>query len=461
MHLKPLSRRQFLQMSAGTSVLLLTTHAAPAAGSASTSVAEPAAESGQVHILKWANFVLLADNAMQIEVDAWGEANNVEVVLEIINRNDIRPRIDFAIQSGEGPDIIQHENNWAYFYSNSLVDVSELAEDISNDLGGYYEDQIAYSKVGDTWHTVPWTIVGNAHIYRIDWFEETLGRSEWGIDTWDDYIETAAAMKDAGYPFGHSRGLSTFEQPAFWYPWLWGHGGAEINEDGTNIVVNSAETIEAINQAIVLNDTGFIDGTASWDDGSNNRAYFAGEISSTLNIASIYFVALRDAVEIGDGVLLESVSNHGLHPAGPAGQFSLQQARSHGILNYSANVDSAKELLLHLTQPEFYEAWLIANQGYTIGVLNNYSDSKVWEQNEKMQPFNNAVVADTAKWPGWPAPPDERASAVLNEHIIVSMFNKAISGQMTAEEAAVWAAGEILRRYGRATYFPFVATNNK
>lgn len=451
MNSKTLSRRSFLQLTAGTSALALAACTAP--GGAPAPAGDEASgdmASGEVRLLKWTSFVEAADETFTEKANAWGAENNVTVNVEMINNNEIAARIAASIQAGDGPDIIQQFDNWGHLFEDSLVDVSDVAEGLSESFGGYYEDQVAFSKVGDSWRTVPWTIVGNSHVYRMDWFEEVLGRTEWGIDTWDDYIETAAAMKDAGYPFGNSAGQSFGDPVSFWYAFLWGHGGSEVNEDASEVAINSDATLAALENAITLNKTGFIDGVISWDDGSNNRAYLGSEISCTLNGASIYFVANRDDVmtEEGGDIPLASVSNHGLHPAGPEGRYSYQGGRSHGIMNYSNNVDTAKELLTGMAQPEFYDDWLIASEAYNVGVLNAYNDSAVWDKDEKLLPYKEAIAGGTGRWPGFPGPSNAASFDVRNNYYVVDMFAKAISGQMSAEQAAEWAAGEIGDSYG-------------
>ena len=51
----------------------------------------------------------------------------VKLTLEMINANDIQARITSAVQSGSGPDIILVVNNWSQLYSESVVDVSDVA----------------------------------------------------------------------------------------------------------------------------------------------------------------------------------------------------------------------------------------------------------------------------------------------------------------------------------------------
>ena len=340
-----ISRRQFLTIAAGTTTALALA-ACPAPAAAPAGGGEAAMAPGEVHLLKWSSFIAPADDDMVAEAATWGEANNVEVQIETINQNDIATRLASAIQAQDGPDIIQSNDNWAHLFVDNLLDVGDVVGDIETAVGGtFFDDQVAFSQVDGTWHTVPWTIIGNSHVYRKDMFEETLGRSDWGIDTWEDYAATAAAMKEGGIAFGNSIGHSFGDPVSYWYPYLWCHGGSEVNEDASEVTLGSDETVAAINSAIDMVNNGFVDGVVAWDDGSNNRSYLASEISCTMNGASIYFVAKREVEDVYE------VSGHGLHPAGPAGRYSYMGGRSHGILSYSENVDSAKGLLKGLANP--------------------------------------------------------------------------------------------------------------
>lgn len=441
MRSKSLSRRSFLQLTAGTSIFALAACVTPAGAPAGDDGA-PDMAPGELHLLKWSSFVGPADEEMIAEAAVWGEANNVNVEIETINNNDIPARLASAIQSQDGPDIIQQLDNWGHLFSDNLMDVDDVVAEITSSVGDYYEDQIAFSTVDGVWKTVPWTIVGNSHIYRKDMFEETLGRSDWGIDTWEDYAATAAAMKEGGAAFGNAAGHSFGDPVSFWYPFLWGHGGTEVNEDASEVTLASDETVAAINAGVEMVNNGFVDGVVAWDDGSNNRSYLASEISCTINGASIYFVAKREVQDVFE------VSSHGLHPAGPAGRFSYQGGRSHGIMSYSENDEAARAFLIHMAQPAFYESWLKTSEAFNVGPLSGYNDDEVWAADENLIPFREAIAGGTGRWPGFPGPPNAAAFASRNDYIVVDIFAKAITGEMTAEEAAEWGAQEVAQRYG-------------
>ena len=48
--------------------------------------------------------------------------------------------------------------------------------------------------------------------------------------------------------------------------------------------------------------------------------------------------------------------------------------------------------------------------------------------------------------PGWPGPPNRKASEALVKYIMVDMYAQAIKG-MKPEDAAKWAEGELKKAY--------------
>ncbi len=439
------SRRRFLKLTAGASVgLALAACAPPPAPSASPGggEAQPAQEAKSIHMLQWSSFIAAMDELLIQQASQWGADNGVEVTVERIAVNDIPARLASAVQAQSGPDIIQMWDNWAWLYEDNLVDVSAEASALESEQGGFYDDMKAYCNVNGTWRAIPYAFVPNAFPYRTDYFQEGLGHTNWP-DTTEEFIETGAALMDAGQPgFGIAFGHSFGDPPSFWYPWLWSHGGHEVNEDATEVTLNSPETVAAVESAVRLFNEGFVPGTLSWDDSSNNRAYLAGQVSSTINGASIYFVAKRDFPDIAE------VTNHGLHLAGPAGRYSYQFNWSNGVMAYSNAAEPAKEFISWLMQPEQYGPWLEAGEGYDVGVLHAYDDHPVWQKDPKILAYRDAVIQGTGRWPGWPGPPIASAARVRNDYIIVDLFAKACSGEFTPEQAAEWAAGQVARRYG-------------
>ena len=439
---RTLSRRDLLKWMGGAAAMTALAACAPPAAPQAAPGAGVAQEAKRLHMLQWSSFVSEMDDVLIGQAADWGKQKGIEVQIERIAANDLPARLAAAVQADAGPDIIQMWDNWSWLFEDSLVDVTAEAQSLADKYGGYYDDMAAYSNVNGVWRTIPYTFVPNAFPYRTDMFQEALGNTDWP-NTTEEFIATGKALKSAGQPgFGIALGHSFGDPPTFWYPWLWAYGGHEVNEDASEVTLDSPETVAAVEAAVRLFNESFVAGTLSWDDSSNNRSYLAGQTSSTINGASIYFVAKKDFPDIA------AVTAHGIFPEGPAGRYSYQFNYSNGIMKYSKAIDLAKEFLLYIMDDAQYSPWLESGLGYDVGVLHAYDDSPVWKKDPKILAYRDAVTSGSGRWPGWPGPPKAAAARVRNDYIIVDLFAKACSGEFTPEEAVKWAAGQVKKRYG-------------
>jgi len=159
-----IDRRKFLQSSGGGLAGILASGRAPAYAQGTT-----------VHWVRWSDFVPTSDQLLKGKItQECQKALGIKLNLETINANDIQARVTSAIQSGSGPDIISAINNWAQLYAESVVDVSDIAEEIGKAQGGYYETAKAIAYDGKKWLAVPNTIVGRILDRQIDWHPERL-----------------------------------------------------------------------------------------------------------------------------------------------------------------------------------------------------------------------------------------------------------------------------------------------
>ena len=132
-----IARRRLLQLSSAGAV---TAGAVGVAGIFSAGRAPAYAQSTTLHWLRWSDFVPASDQLLRNQiVPECDKALGIKLTLETINANDIQARITSAIQSGSGADIILVVNNWPQLYAGSVVDVSDVAEEIGNTQGGYYD----------------------------------------------------------------------------------------------------------------------------------------------------------------------------------------------------------------------------------------------------------------------------------------------------------------------------------
>jgi multiple sugar transport system substrate-binding protein len=428
-----MERRTFLKLTGVAGILAA--HRAPAF-----------AQGTKLHIVRWVDFIPEADVELKRQAPEASKALGAEVTLEFINANDLQPRITAAIQSGSGADIIQMLWNWPQLYANALLDVSDIADPIGKAQGGFYEVFDAAAKVNGRWLAVPHAVIGNAVAYRRSWFNE-VGAREFP-KTWDEYREVGKKLKAKGKPIGQTLGHTFGDAPTFAYPVLWDFGGAEVDKSGKKVAINSKGAVESVKFIQAFWKDACDEGGLAWDDTNNNRAFHAGDISATLNGASIYIVAKRQKDKIKDDKgepLVQDIEHAALMPAGPAGQFALYGGQQHSIMKYSKNVKLAKDFLKWLHQKENYEKWFVVNEGYSVGSTKVWEEHPMWGKIDKqLQVFRQAARKTFAF--GHPGPATAKATEAYTKYIIVDMYAKAVQG-MKAEDAVKWAEGELKKIY--------------
>ncbi|MEK7446200.1 MAG: extracellular solute-binding protein [candidate division NC10 bacterium] len=406
------------------------------------------AQGTKLHIVRWNDFIPEADVWLKKEgMPEASKALGAEVTLETIGFNDLQPRITAAVQSGAGADIFMLYYNWPHLYANSLVDVSDVANAVAKEQGGFYGVFEPSMKVGGKWLGMPHSIVGNAIAYRKSWFKEE-GFSEFP-KTWDELRKAAAALKKKGKPYGQTLGHTFGDAPTWAYPLLWSFGGAETDKSGKKVAINSKGALDSVKYMTALWKEGCDEGGLAWDDSNNNRAFHAGDISATLNGASIYIVAKRQKDKLKDekGEPLYLDIDHALFPlAGGAGQFPLYFSNGHGVMKYGKNQKLAKDLLRWMHKRENFERWFQVCEGYSVAPTTEWEKHAMWGKIDKPLQMFRTAARDTRIF-GYAGPSTAKSTEAYSKYIVVDMFANAASGKMKPEEAVKWAEGELKKIY--------------
>jgi multiple sugar transport system substrate-binding protein len=437
-------RRRVLQLTAaGMATASSSIGAILASGSAPTY-----AQRAAVHWLRWADFIPASDQLLRTKIVTQCEKDlGIKLNVEMINANEIQSRITSAVQSGTGPDIICALNNWPQLYTDVIVDVSDVAEEIGHSQNGFYETSKAVANEGTRWIAVPWCVVPVALANRTSWFAEIGYSPNTFPNTWEHYIEAGRRLKANAHPLGQTLGHTFGDAPAFWYPFLWSWGGKEVASDGRTVALNSKETIESVKFAASAWKAAFDEGGLAWDDSSNNRAFLSGSIGSTLNGASIYIEAKHkpNSYLTEHGKPLKDDIFHSPLPRGPAGQYSYHVPLSNMLMRYSKREQAAKDFLRWVSSKPIYAQWLESQQGFSIGATPEWEKQSFPGSDPTMAPFR--TVARSGRFLGYPGPSKRQAAEGLTKFIIVDMYAKAVQG--TAPEDAVgWAHGELVKIYG-------------
>ena len=403
------------------------------------------AQANTVHILRWNDFVPAADKVLrEVYVPEVQKALGIKLNVETVNANDIPARATAAIQSGNGPDIINLLNNYPQLYASSGVDVSDIAAEIGKAQGGIYGLPQSLNTVGKQWVAMPWSTVPAMIAYRKSWFEE-IGVKEFP-KTWAQYREAGKKLKAMKRPIGQTLGHTFGDAPTFAYPLMWSYGGQEIDAKG-KVVLDSKETIASVQFMTEFWKDAHDEGGLAWDDSNNNRAFLSGDICATLNGASIYVAALNgaDKFKTDKGAPLHTDILHAPLPVGPKGTHPYHTAFSDMVMKYSKNTKAAKEYLRWAHTSANYEKWIVVQKGFAIAPTRVWEKHPMWQVDPVMLPFKTA--SQTGCHMRFAGAPGAKAAEAWNKYIIVDMYAQAASGKMKPEESVKWAAGELTKIY--------------
>jgi multiple sugar transport system substrate-binding protein len=390
----------------------------------------------RLHLLQWSHYVQAADALFDKQAAEFAKQAGIDLQIEHIDQNAIQPRVTAAVQSGAGADIVIMANNHPHLYESALVDVSDVAEAIGGQQGGWYDYAKVNAFTGSHWIGVPQFIISWAITYREDWFkEEGLKYPE----TWDEFRAAGRKLKAKGKPFGQAFGHSINDPNNWCYPMVWMWGGMEVDRDGKTVVLDQKATVEVVKFNNMLWKEVFDEGGLAWDDSNNNRAFLSSDISLTGNAPSIYIAARKQAPDVYKG------TNHGHYPKGPAGRFYWLPAWTSCVLKHSKNQKLAKEFIRYYMDRAQYEPYFTTMDTFGIPGTKMWYEHPVWTKDPRTTVFRETL--QSARQVGYAGPPGRKATEVLTKYIVVDMFAKAIQGT-SPEDAVRWAAGELKKIYG-------------
>ena len=216
-------------------------------------------------------------------------------------------------------------------------------------------------------------------------------------------------------------------------------------DEGGKVVINSAETMKAIEYAQALYAT-FIPGTESWLDVNNNRAFLAGELGVIANGISAYRTAQINKdndpklTEIAKDIRTTNL------PIGPVGKsVELHQTTTAVIFNYTPYPNAAKAYLQFMFEAEQMNDWIEKSLGYCCQPLKAFADNPVWKSDPNAVAYSKA--SETLRPNGYAGPLGYASAATMADYVLVDMFAKAVTGQATPQEAMEEAEKRANRYY--------------
>ncbi len=442
-----MSRRRFLQLSAGVTVLAACgggdgDETTGATGVTST-LQEPSKKlSGDLRILQWSHFVPRHDRWFDTFVTEWGRQVGVNVTVDHINLADINARASAEIAAREGHDLIEFLSPPSAF-EPSLLDLTDLNEEAKQRFG----DQIGFC-TRSTFNPRTRKYYGFCHGWVPD--PGDYRRSMWekigmpnGPSTYQELLDGGGRIKreqNVQLGIGMSNELdSNMAARAM----IWSFGGS-IQDENENVVINSPQTIEAVEFMTRLFRATMTDEVFGWNAASNNQGLIAGTLSYILNSISAY----RTAQTANPDKAVDTFFTAPLK--GPRG---VMLASEHVIPIYTIpqhakNPDAAKEFILHLVAnysqaTNNTELYTFPAFPRTVPQLNEWLDNDPYGS----QPANKlALLKDAGKWTtnvGHPGPANAAEGEVFDTFILPKMMAKAARGELSPRDAVIDAENQI------------------
>jgi multiple sugar transport system substrate-binding protein len=433
-------RREFLKTSAGVA-------AGAAVGAPMLWIPSARAQwnnepekGAKLRVLRWSRFVQGDIDQYMENVKRFSDKYGVEVRVDNESWEDVRPKAAVAANVGSGPDIVLSTNDDANLYPDKLLDVTDVCEYLGAKYGGWYPVCEAFLRPdGKQWIGVPLGASGNIIVYRKSQVQ-AAGFDEFPKDT-DGFLKLMQALKEKGTPGGFALGNATGD--CGWTYWLMFAFGGQLVDKDNKVIVNSPETIKALEYMQELYKT-FVPGTLAWLDPNNNKAFLDDQVSVTNNGISIYYAA-KNSQDPKMKAMAEDIY-HSQFPIGPVGEpTEWHLFFNQMIFKYTKYPKAAKEFLRFMMEEEQYGEWMKASFGYTAQPLRAYEKNSVWTDDPKATPYRDCVK--NMRPAGYAGKLGYASAGAAADFIVPNMVAEAASGQRSPKEAAERAQKRAERYY--------------
>lgn len=396
--------------------------------------------SSQIKVLLWSHFVPQYDTWYDKWAQEWGDKNNVKVVVDHINQADLgaRTAAEFAAKSGH--DLIE----WIVppsAYEPSVHDMSDLVKEAAKKYG----DQIGFCKLSSfNPHTNKY--YGFCHTWTPD--PGDYRKSLWtkagmpnGPTTWAELLTGGTSIKqNQGVRMGIGMS-SEIDSNMAARAMIWSYGGS-IQDANENVVLNSPETVAAVEYMTQLYKQTMTAEVFSWTAASNNQGLVAGQLSYILNSISAYRSAQTTNTTVADDIYFLPALK------GPTGTALASQhvVRSYIMPNWAKNTDACKQYLLDLLaaakdgvdNSQLYDFPAFKNPKVT-NTLNGWLKKDPFKSNP---PDKLALLATSESWStnvGHPGPASPAVGEIFDTNVISTMMADAARGKSSAQDAVASA----------------------
>lgn len=435
-----ITRRTLLQGAAAAAVLAACggddgeEAAQPAEGAPEVAFTEPSSQlSGSLKILMWSHFVPRHDEWFDPFAREWGRRVGVDVTVDHIEVTGIPARVESEIAAGSGHDIIQFIAPLPQF-EPSVVDLADVTQEAERRFGEQIElcRKSSLNPTTEKFYAYSPGWVPDPGNYRRSLWEQA-GLAE-GPSSWDELLEGGSRIKDEqGVQLGVGMSQEIDSNMAA-RALIWSFGGA-IQDESENVILNSPETVAAVDFMKRLFEGAMTQEVFAWNPASNNQGLIAGKMSYILNSISAYRTLQKVNPDVANDVFFVKALE------GPEAGVAAQHVMYNWIVpDHAENVDAAKEFLLHYTENYARATW--ESELYDLPAFRErVPQLDGWLDNDPFgsePPDKLAVLKDALDWStnvGNRGSANTAIGEVFGTFIIPNMLARAARGRQSPEEA--------------------------
>ena len=439
-----IKRRDALRIGAGAAVgaAALAQAGTAAAQTAPPSISFQPEKNASIRILRPSKFVQGDETLWNENSKKFEAKTGVKVRVDYEGWEDLRPKAAVAANVGRGPDVVYAWYDDAHQYAEKLVDLSDVGNYLGRKYGGWYPiaEKFGRNQKTGRWISVPMGAGGG----KVCWRKSAVNQAGFDSIPKDHagFLALLKKLKEIGKPGGFALGNAIGDGNG-WCHWLvWSHGGKMV-DDKDNVVINSPETIAALEYGKQMYET-FIPGTLSWLDPSNNKAYLDGQIFLTQNGISIYYAAKNSSDPVIKAIAEDTF--HADMPVGATGKATETNLIVPAmVFRFSKFPNACKAYVQFMMEREQYEPWATASIGYWSQPLKAYESMPIWTVDPKHTPYRDVISKQL--WPSYSGSLGTQSASVLADWIMVNMVAQASSGAKSPKDAAAEAQKRAERYY--------------
>jgi multiple sugar transport system substrate-binding protein len=422
-------RKRLLVALGGALVVTLTACGGSSANDTSDKATGSIEDPTEPVTITFASWVGASDEMQSVKAAFEKEHPNITVEFQNVSADSMTQKLTTQIAGNNPPDTAYVDASTVASFAarKALVNLDNyIGRSDVVDPDAYVDVFRAFATYEESMYGLPIDGESTALFYRTDMFEAA------GITTppatWDEFLSAAKALTK---PADKQYGVALFAPEAayYWYPWLWQNGGEVTNDEGTEVLFDSPEAIEAAEYYVGLKKFAPPDylNSNSYDA---RLGFFNGQIA--MYPAGSWFAGTI-AEEAPD---LEGKWAVAPLPEGTNGCATTVASDTLVIFNQSKKKDAAFQWIEFLSKPDNMALITYGADGTTLPTTTELLESPdLIEAKPQLKGFADAMacgVSNLAAHKAWP-----QIEEALN-----SQLGAAIYDEVTPAEALANAAAE-------------------